>query len=166
MLIKRVIPVLLTDSRGSLVKTRKFKDPVYVGDPFNAVNIFNALAQATNQGLAASIHDCSDGGLAAAVAEMAFSGELGATVELNRVHYSGEGREDKILFSESNSRFLVEVSPQNQRRFEKILEKISYSVIGRVEAELFLKISDLKNQTCVDSSIWDLKESWQKPLRW
>lgn len=37
----RVIPVLLSDSEGSLVKTRKFKDPVYVGDPFNAVKIFN-----------------------------------------------------------------------------------------------------------------------------
>ena len=37
----RVIPVLLSDSEGSLVKTRKFKDPVYIGDPFNAVKIFN-----------------------------------------------------------------------------------------------------------------------------
>lgn len=37
----RVIPILLSDSEGSLVKTRKFKDPVYIGDPFNAVKIFN-----------------------------------------------------------------------------------------------------------------------------
>lgn len=37
---KRVIPVLLLDD-GGLYKTRKFKDPVYVGDPINAVKIFN-----------------------------------------------------------------------------------------------------------------------------
>ncbi len=37
----RIIPVLLSDSEGSLVKTKKFKAPVYIGDPFNAVKIFN-----------------------------------------------------------------------------------------------------------------------------
>jgi cyclase len=37
----RVIPVLLCNLEGSLVKTRKFKNPIYVGDPFNAVKIFN-----------------------------------------------------------------------------------------------------------------------------
>lgn len=36
----RVIPTLLLSQRG-LVKTRKFKDPVYIGDPVNAVRIFN-----------------------------------------------------------------------------------------------------------------------------
>jgi cyclase len=37
----RVIPVLLCNLEGSLVKTQKFKKPVYVGDPVNAVKIFN-----------------------------------------------------------------------------------------------------------------------------
>jgi cyclase len=36
----RVIPTLLL-SQGGLVKTRKFKDPIYIGDPVNAVKIFN-----------------------------------------------------------------------------------------------------------------------------
>jgi cyclase len=37
----RIIPVLLCNLEGSLVKTQKFKKPVYVGDPVNAVKIFN-----------------------------------------------------------------------------------------------------------------------------
>lgn len=41
MFEKRIIPVLLCDKMDSLVKTTKFKDPVYVGDPNNAVKIFN-----------------------------------------------------------------------------------------------------------------------------
>lgn len=41
MFEKRIIPVLLCDKMDSLVKTIKFKDPVYVGDPNNAVKIFN-----------------------------------------------------------------------------------------------------------------------------
>ena len=40
MLYPRIIPCLLVHNRG-LVKTVKFKDPKYVGDPINAVKIFN-----------------------------------------------------------------------------------------------------------------------------
>jgi cyclase len=40
MLIPRVIPCLLMDN-GEFVKTRKFKKPIYVGDPVNVINLFN-----------------------------------------------------------------------------------------------------------------------------
>ena len=40
MLTNRVIPILLLDN-GRLVKTTKFKRPKYVGDPINAIRIFN-----------------------------------------------------------------------------------------------------------------------------
>ncbi|MCY7411242.1 MAG: AglZ/HisF2 family acetamidino modification protein [Chitinophagales bacterium] len=40
-LLPRVIPVLLLKNRGELVKTLRFKNPVYIGDPLNAVKIFN-----------------------------------------------------------------------------------------------------------------------------
>lgn len=40
MLRPRIIPVLLVHEKG-LVKTVKFKEPKYVGDPLNAVKIFN-----------------------------------------------------------------------------------------------------------------------------
>src|SRR6267378_3357818 len=37
----RIIPVLLLDSGKRLVKTRRFSEEVYVGDPFNVIRIFN-----------------------------------------------------------------------------------------------------------------------------
>ena len=40
MLNNRVIPCLLIDN-GDLVKTKRFKNPRYVGDPINAVKVFN-----------------------------------------------------------------------------------------------------------------------------
>ena len=40
MLSKRVIPVLLLKGNG-LYKTVQFKNPVYIGDPINAVKLFN-----------------------------------------------------------------------------------------------------------------------------
>lgn len=41
MIRKRIIPVLLIDKKDALVKTIEFKKPIYVGDPVNAVKIFN-----------------------------------------------------------------------------------------------------------------------------
>ena len=43
MALKRIMPCLLYDGKG-LVKTVKFKSPAYVGDPINAVKIFNELS--------------------------------------------------------------------------------------------------------------------------
>lgn len=40
MWLPRIIPCLLLDGQG-LVKTRRFKDPTYVGDPINAIKLFN-----------------------------------------------------------------------------------------------------------------------------
>ena len=40
MLVPRVIPILLIDNHR-LVKTINFKNPIYIGDPLNAVRIFN-----------------------------------------------------------------------------------------------------------------------------
>ena len=42
MFLPRIIPVLLLSGKG-LVKTLKFKDPRYIGDPINAVKLFNDL---------------------------------------------------------------------------------------------------------------------------
>ena len=99
-----------------------------------AVKIFHAMHKAVKAGAVASSHDCSDGGLGTALAEMAFAGNLGATVRLGKVLYKGKAkRDDTVLFSESNSRFVVEVDPKQQKSFEKIMNGLPLSLIGRVE---------------------------------
>ncbi len=112
-------------------------------------------------------HDCSDGGLGVAVAEMAFAGALGASVAVKDVPL-GEAvaRDDFVLFSESNSRFLVEVSEDKRREFESTLKGVKFSRIGEVTTSARVEISGLKGQTVVSAPIGDLKEAWQKPLRW
>ncbi len=54
-----------------------------------ASKIYQALEKATKAGLIASLHDCSEGGVAVALAEMAFAGGLGATVLLKKLPYQG-----------------------------------------------------------------------------
>ncbi|MFC1908549.1 phosphoribosylformylglycinamidine synthase subunit PurL [Chloroflexota bacterium] len=149
-----------------------FASKGYIGNnvpkvnPQQAKKQMDSLSMATERGLVRACHDCSDGGVGVAVAEMAFAGGLGAAVHLDNVPL-GEpiDRDDFILFSESNSRFLVEVAPENRGEFERIMNGVSFADIGRVTNSDVLEISGIKGgKTTI--SLDDLKEAWQKPLRW
>jgi phosphoribosylformylglycinamidine synthase len=132
-----------------------------------ALKIFQALEQAISRGLVKSCHDCSEGGLGVALAEMAFAGGLGATAFLSKVPFKGvKAQNDKILFSESNSRFLVEVPPCDQKEFEKAFKGISLGLIGQVKEEKILNCYGLKEELCLKADIASLKQSWQKTLGW
>jgi len=131
-----------------------------------AKKIMQALSKATNKGLVSSAHDCSEGGIAVTLAEMAFSGGLGAEIFLAEVPCSfKDKRYDYILFSESNSRFIVEVRKEKQKEFEKIFKGLPLGLIGCVSKDKYLKVYGLDCKILVDEDIWDLKESWQKTLK-
>jgi len=136
-------------------------------DARSAVKIFRALSRATGKRLVRSCHDLSEGGLGAALAEMAFAGGLGAQISLKKVPVSGDARrDDTILFSESNSRFLVEVAPEDKKDFEKALAGLPFAMIGQVTGSGRLEIEGDKGNLVIDEDIYALKESWQRPLRW
>src|SRR4029079_1419437 len=91
---------------------------------------FAVLHEAIGNQLARACHDLSEGGLAVALAEMAFAGGLGADICLAHVPAdaadSQSAEADIVrLFSESASRFLVEVTPDNQKSFESALQSAS-----------------------------------------
>jgi phosphoribosylformylglycinamidine (FGAM) synthase-like enzyme len=73
---------------------------------------------------------------------------------------------DIILFSESNSRFIVEVEKEKQKEFERNLKGIPFGLMGCVSDKKEFKVYGLDGKICVRSGIQDLKEAWQKPLRW
>lgn len=128
--------------------------------------IFTALSKAVQKGLIRSMHDCSEGGLAAALAETAFAGGLGVTAHAVKVPFEGKNRRsDTVLFAESNSRFIVEVEPSCRAKFEKVIEGIPFAPIGAVEAAPELTVYGLDGKICVKSSLDDLKNAWQKPLK-
>jgi len=87
-----------------------------------ARHVVKALGIAIRKGLVRACHDLSEGGLAVAAAEMALAGLLGLEIDLERVLYKEiVGARDIntiLLFSESASRFLVEVSPGQRDAFE------------------------------------------------
>ena len=128
--------------------------------------VFKAVSAAIRAGLVRACHDLSEGGLAVAAAEMAFAGNLGIRLDLTKV-----GPEDLptpvALFSESPSRFLVEVPGRNQAAFEEIMAKgpVFAIDVGKVTAEQKLVVLG-KDEVLLDEKLADLKEAWQKPLRW
>jgi phosphoribosylformylglycinamidine synthase II len=136
-------------------------------DPQQSRKTMEALSWAIEKGLVKACHDCSDGGLGVAVAEMAFSGGLGATIYLKNVPRSGPlYRNDYVFFSESNSRFIVEVAPENEAQFIKIMKGINLAQIGHVSQEETLEVYGLAGDLVMHAALNGLKEAWQKPLRW
>jgi phosphoribosylformylglycinamidine synthase subunit PurSL len=133
-------------------------------DAARALKMYRALGRAIRAGLVASCHDCSDGGLAVALCETAFAGSLGMTVNLNSVPYRGKKRNDYVLFSESASRFVVTIHPQDKHRFEKIMAGNTASEIGFVTDNGLLQINGLNDRLIIKEKIVKLKEAWQKPL--
>ena len=189
-------------------------------NPQKALKLMRSLQRAMQSGVVRSCHDCSEGGIGVAAAEMAFAGGLGLKINLGdvpyrsgrvysagsgrvysagsgRVYSAGSGRvysaaNDTILFSESNSRFIVEVEPKKQKAFEKIMRsgracsagsgracsagsgrvysagsgRDYFACIGKVREDNKFKVYGLDGKLVVDADISELKESWQKTLRW
>jgi phosphoribosylformylglycinamidine synthase len=123
-----------------------------------------ALHIAMNQGLIRSCHDCSEGGIGVTLAEMAFAGGIGAVVDLVLVPTETEMRIDHILFSESNSRFIIEVREEDVNEVSYILGDVPYAVLGKTIDRDRLIIESSQG-IVVDENIYDLKEAWQAPLR-
>jgi phosphoribosylformylglycinamidine synthase len=136
-------------------------------NPHQGKRIMERLSLATSKGLVRACHDLSEGGLGVAISEMAFAGGLGTLVHLKTVPL-GEpiSRDDTILFSESNSRFLVEVAPESETEFREVMKGTNLAAIGQVTDSKTLEIYGLNNQRIMSISIGELKEAWQKPLRW
>jgi len=142
--------------------------------PRSAKIIFDSLSRATSKGLIRAMHDCSEGGIGVAAAEMAFSGGLGMEIFLAGVPYQAKSlklkaqswRNDLILFSESNSRFIVEIEKKHQKEFERILQGLPFALIGCVSAKKEFRVYGLDGKVCVNTNIEKLKEAWRRPLQW
>ncbi len=142
-----------------------------------AKKTFVGLHGAIASGLVLACHDLSEGGLAVAIAEMAFSGGLGAKISLANVPYiassddagaqrdPASGRSPAVLlFSESNTRFLCEVRPADAAAFEAAMSGIPCAPIGEVTGGGMLEIGD--EAVVLRAELAALKAAWQNPLQW
>jgi len=127
---------------------------------------FVALHRAIEDRLVRACHDLSEGGLAVAAAEMAFAGGRGAKIALNRVPHDADAADaHTLLFSESNTRFLIEVRAGAAAALERAMAGIPHAQVGSVTDSGRLEIT-CGDETVVDAPLDALKEAWQAPLRW
>ncbi|VAX37755.1 Phosphoribosylformylglycinamidine synthase, PurS subunit / Phosphoribosylformylglycinamidine synthase, synthetase subunit [hydrothermal vent metagenome] len=136
-------------------------------DKEKAPQIFRAMHNAIMNKTVRASHDLSEGGLAVAIAEMAFAGGLGAEISLQPVaSTTGINNNATLLFSESNTRFLVEVPANKESEFENHFANLPCLKTGLVKEGDSLIIQDAAGTNVVDSTLAELKEAWQSPLCW
>ena len=126
------------------------------------VNVQNVMLRLADQMLLASAHDCSDGGLAVAIAECCFSSlnneANGANIALTSKGMSKEA----LLFGESPSRIVISFSPENLEKVREVAGDCPFEVIGKVEDDV-LKIA-IDGERVISSPVSELEGVWESSL--
>lgn len=129
-------------------------------DRETAKKIFEKLSNAINRKLVASCHDLSEGGLAVAIAEMCMGAGLGANIFLSDAPREDDIVNFEMLFSESPTRFIVEVTKDNKENFEKELHGLPLGLIGCVSNNEVLAIYGQDGQEVINLGLEELRKSW------
>jgi len=129
-----------------------------------ARRLMAAVTSGIDSGWIQACHDLSEGGVGTALSEMALSGRYGVELSLRDVPRSAVERDDLLLFSESNSRFLVEVERPASDRFLSLLKGLPAAQVGMVLREEALRVYGLDGSTVIEASLQELREAWGRPL--
>jgi len=161
---------VLGETRNELGGSEYYAMMGYIGnvvptvDAPRAKDLYRRLNVATEGKLIASCHDCSDGGLGVALAETAFAGMLGVEIDLRKVPAGGVDRDDLLLFSETQSRFVVTISPEKKEAFEEVFAGMVCGLVGEVTEAPVFKAIGLAGREIIRAHIQDLKDAWKRPL--
>ncbi|MEF8847535.1 MAG: phosphoribosylformylglycinamidine synthase subunit PurL [Candidatus Thermoplasmatota archaeon] len=110
-----------------------------------------------------SIHDLSEGGIAVCLSEMSIGGDIGAEIDISEI--SNDLRSDYKLFSESNTRWMIEVKKEKQKQFEQIMKKhkIYYFNVGKLKNNNQIVIKD-QNKTVLKMNIDEIRDIWKNAI--
>jgi phosphoribosylformylglycinamidine synthase II len=149
--------------------------PVPHLDLGHEIKIQDAVRDLIREGLVKSAHDCSEGGLAVALAECCFNpdGLLGVEAPLSGVSAATEERvrtpaitlrTDQILFNESQSRIVISVAPENLKRAISILQErqLPHQQLGIVGGD---ELRIRANKEDFRWKVADLYDDWFNAIR-
>ncbi len=133
-------------------------------DTTRNLTLYRALTKSMSRGLVASAHDCSDGGLATALAECCFGCDSGASLEISNIFSKSQDLNIwGALFGESLGRILVSIKPENSNEFEKLMIGNECNLIGNVDSGDLIIVKKL-GKTVLTSSMTELRKEWKKTL--
>jgi phosphoribosylformylglycinamidine synthase len=130
-----------------------------------AMRIYKQLHRSIQVGHVLSCHDLSEGGLAVAIAEMSFAGEIGVSIDLSAMRQACFVSVETALFSESNSRLLCEVPAEHAAAFEAAFVGLPCYRLGTTVEQDRVSIHGDGN-VLIDMPWKQLRDQWLAPLDW
>ena len=110
-------------------------------------------------------HELGEGGLAVSLSEMAFAGELGASIDISSMRQASFIDVEVALFSESNSRILCEVNAKDATAFERTMQGLPCFKLGEVATHDRVAVQ-CDGETILDMTWASLRDTWLAPLDW
>ena len=141
----------------------------YVGNNVPSVDgeknkkLYKGFTKCSDAGIIASSISVGRGGLAVALSKSSIAGKLGAEISIEKI--KGTTSDDFTLFSESQGRILVSVSPKNKEKFEKTLKGNSFTLIGKVSKEEKIKIVGKSKKEIVNVSVNETLKSYKSTFK-
>ena len=124
----------------------------------------SSVLKVINDNLVKLVHDCSKGGLAVASSEICMTNNIGCKINLDKVP-SEKLSVDRILFSESHSRYLLVLDRKNLKKLEDVLKKnkTPFKEIGKFGGNKIQFVSSTK--PIIDLRVDKTQKIWLNSLR-
>jgi phosphoribosylformylglycinamidine synthase len=116
------------------------------------------------QGLVQACHDCSEGGIAIAAAEMALGGGLGLELRLHEMPHRATISDAALALSESLGRFLVEVTEAEAQRFEDEMAGLPCAFAGRVRDDDRVVLIGSAGNPIIEADLAAIERAWRGHL--
>lgn len=151
--------------------TKSTSSKIQIPDLKSIKAVLNTITASIRIGEVMSCHDISEGGLAAAFAEMCFGGNCGAQIDLSVImnkrlshpeRSEGPTRPDFILFNETPATFLVEV--ENEKIAKELFSKVPHYILGQTVASRSITVTQ-GSKKIASVNVNTLKNAWQKPMK-
>lgn len=126
-----------------------------------ALELYKKLNKAIEAEVVETTHDLADGGLGVALAESVLGSRIGAEIDLTGLAGETGLKDIELLFSETPSRFIVEVAPENKAAFEAFMADSYFAEIGRVVANNGLVVKKA-NRDIIDLDMDAIELAWKK----
>jgi len=120
--------------------------------------IYESMSRAASEKIFLSTHDVSEGGIIISVSEMCFGKNIGAEIDITSI--LNDINITEALFSESLSRFIVEVKKENKEKFEEVMKEIPKYFLGRTSNvnKVIVKAGD---KSIIDIEVERLYQTWK-----
>ena len=125
-----------------------------------AIKTYRAMMQAIDLSLIASAISPTYGGLAPALAKKAIAGQLGMKIDPSAIIQKEVSRQDHLLFSETQSRFIVTIAADQKGRFESTFRNVPFAQIGETTEEPNFEIKGL-----IKTTVQNLSEHYKKTFK-